>query len=90
MTYSKELASLRAYIDNFDPEEFSSSPQQHVTLPPTAEALAYARRLKAKLRRNRQNAEALLAFELETPSPEQIITQEEVDALLEGWTATES
>jgi len=86
--YSKELASLRAYIDNFDPEEFSTSQQQNVALVPTAESLAYAHRLKAKLQRRRQNTEALLA--LETPYPEQMITQEEVDALLEEWTATKS
>jgi|GEM_PF-2021278 len=90
MTYSKELASLRAYINTFDPEEFSTSQQPNAPLLPTAESLAYAQRLKAKWRRNRQNAESLLSLlALETPCSEQMITQDEVDALLEGWTAPE-
>jgi len=88
MKYKKELAALLVYIDNFDPDEFTSSEQYNIALPPTPEKLVEVQRLKAKLKRNRQIAESFqMLYAHGTNRPEMIITQEEVDALLEGWTA---
>lgn len=88
MKYTKELAAIQVYIDNFDPGEFTSSTQYDVLLPPTPEKLADVQKLKAKLKRNRQLAESFQSlFANGMNRQEMIITQEEVDALLEGWTA---
>ena len=88
MTYKKELADLLLFIDNFDPEEFTSSVSSAVALPPTPEKLAEVHRLKARLKRNRQVAESFqLLFAKGEEGPEMILTQEDVDAVLEGWTA---
>jgi hypothetical protein len=88
MKYKKELAAIQVYIDNFDPDEFTSSVKYDISLPPTPEKLADAHKLKAKFKRNRQIAESFQSmFANGVNSQEMIITQEEVDALLEGWTA---
>lgn len=88
MKYKKEVASLLVYIDNFDPAEFTSAPQDNFLLIPTPERLARAQKLKAKLVRNRQNAESFKElFANATDSPDVTITQAEVDALLEEWTS---
>lgn len=88
MKYKKELAAIQAYIDNFDPEEFTSSAPYAVSLPPSPEKLAYVLKLKAKLKRNRQLAESIQSMYARGANrQEMIITQEEVDALLEGWIA---
>ena len=88
MKYKKELAAIHIYIDNFDPDEFTSSANYDVSLPPTPEKFAEVQKLKAKLKRNRQIAESFHSlFTSGTNCQEMIITQNEVDALLEGWTA---
>lgn len=85
MKFHKELIALQEYIANFDPEEFTTSAEV-VTLEPTPEQMDNARRLKTRLQRKRQLAETLhLLIDQEFKQVETIITQEEVDALLEGW-----
>lgn len=88
MKYKKELTAIQVYIDNFDPDEFTSSVRYDVLLPPTPEKLADARKIKAKLKRNRQLAESFqLLFADGVNRSKMIITQAEVDDLLEKWTA---
>lgn len=90
MKYKNELAALQVYIDNFDPEEFTTSGQFDIS-GPTPEKLADIQKLKAKLKRNRQIAESFQSlFANGKGHPEMIITQEDVDALLEGWKAESS
>ena len=88
MHYKKELAAMREYIANFDPEEFSSTAGDQFLSIPTPEQLAGIQKFKSRLRRKRQIAESLqclLGKDLNCSA--EIISQEEVDALLEGWTA---
>lgn len=88
MKYTKEKAALQAYIDNFDPEEFTSTEQYSTVVVASPEQIARAQRLKIKLKRKRQVAESLqLLLAKEMAPSEMIITQNEVDALLEGWGA---
>lgn len=88
MKYQKELIALREYIANFNPDEFTSSADFSVSPRPTPEQLADLHRLKAKLKRKRQLAESVSSFlDTEANYAEVIITQDEIDALLEGWTA---
>ncbi len=89
MKYQKELAAIQEYIASFDPEEFTSSVDYDHILAPTPKQLADVQKLKAKLKRNRQIAESfdsLLNNDL--IGCEEIITQDEVDALLDGWVAS--
>ena len=88
MHYKKELAAIREYIANFDPGEFTSSAGGQCSSIPTPEQLAGIQKLKSRLRRKRQIAESLqclLGKDLNCSA--EIISQEEVDALLEGWSA---
>jgi len=86
MKYQKEFTAIQEYIANFDPEEFTSPTEYCRVLAPTPEQLADAQRLKAKLKRNRQLAESFDSL-FTNEACEEIITQDEVDALLEGWSA---
>ncbi|MDD5758400.1 MAG: hypothetical protein PHI06_04890 [Desulfobulbaceae bacterium] len=88
MRYTKEKAALQAYIDRFNPEEFSSTGQSLAAVSPTPEQLIRVQKLKIKLKRRRQvfeSLQSLLAKEMD--QPEVMITQDEVDALLEEWGA---
>ena len=88
MKYTKERAALLAYVETFDPREFTTSRRLDLFLPPSAEKLADIQKLKAKLKRNRQIAESFQSLFADGKGhPEMIITQEQVDALLEGWKA---
>ena len=86
MKYQKELRALQEYIAKFDPAEFSSSVEMVRSFVRTQEYIENAKKLKAKLIRKRQLAattEMLMTRELN--GTEIIITQDEVDALLEKW-----
>lgn len=86
MKFQKELTALHEYIANFDPEEFTSSAEAVHSMAMTPERLENARRMKARLQRKRQLADTLtLLLDEEFEQTETIITQDEVDALLEGW-----
>lgn len=87
MRYRKELVAIQEYIANFDPEEFTSSADYGRSVPPTPEQLAHAQKLKAKMKRNRQIAASFDSLFNKDLGSEEIITQDEVDALLEGWAA---
>jgi len=86
MKYQKEFTAIQEYIANFDPEEFTSPAEYGRRLAPTPEQLADVQKLKAKLKRNRQIAESFDSL-FNTETYEEIITQDEVDALLAGWSA---
>lgn len=85
MRYKKELASLQEYIANFDPQEFTSSAEFVRSWLPSSERLAEIQKLKARFKRNRQLAETFHSL-LNVSRYEEIISQDQVDALLEGWT----
>ena len=86
MRYQKELAALQEYIAQFDPEEFTSSPEGLHTLVRTHEQMDKVSKLKARLHRKRQLADSFhLLLDEEFKGTDTIITQDEVDALLEGW-----
>lgn len=88
MKYTKEKAALQAYIDNFDPDEFSSSAQYRAFSPPGPEQIAHVQKLKSKLKRRRQMVESLQSLLVKEKSrSEMFITQAEVDALLDEWSA---
>lgn len=87
MRYTKEKAALQAYIDSFDPDEFSSG-RDLAALSPTPEQLARIQKLKTKLKRRRQVVASWQSlFDKQNGQSETIITQDEVDALVEEWAA---
>lgn len=90
--YQKELAALQEYIAKFDPEEFTSPLEVALTLPRTPEQIAEVQRLKSRLKRRRQLADSfnLLIDNQELNGTEMIITQDEVDVLLAGWSLSHS
>lgn len=91
MRYQKELNALQEYIDNFDPEEFTSAPDAVHPAARTAEHMDQVRKLKARLHRKRQCADTFtLLVEKECTETETIISQAEVDALLEGWSPSQT
>ncbi len=86
MKYQKELSALQEYIANFDPAEFTSAEDAVQLLTRTPEQTEHVRRLQARMQRKRQCADTLhLLVEQEISAAETIISQAEVDALLEGW-----
>lgn len=88
MRYQKELAALREYITNFDPERFTSSTETVLSMARTAEQIDRAKRIREALKRKRQRLDAfnmLLNQGGKSPEDEIMITQDDVDALLEGW-----
>ncbi len=88
MRYKKELAALQEYISNFNPEEFTSSAEYHPPSVPTQVQLISIQKLKSRLRRKRQILESFQCLlERDLNKTGEILSQKEVDALLEGWTA---
>jgi len=87
MKFQKTLSALHEYIANFDPDEFSSPPDFIPAKLPSPEQRAEIQTLKERLKRKRFLAESLQAMMQKTilDQAEEIITQEEVDALLETW-----
>ncbi|MBA3016002.1 MAG: hypothetical protein KKD63_12780 [Proteobacteria bacterium] len=91
MKYQKALSALHEYISNFDPEEFSSPPDFTPSQVLSVEQRAEIQKLKARLKRKRLLLESIHALhdrDVQSQT-EIIITQEEVDALLEGWSDSE-
>lgn len=85
--YQKALSALHHYIANFDPEEFSSPPDFEPTKVLSPEQKGEIQKIKARLKKKRLISDSIHALfypEL-AEKDEVIITQEEVDALLEGW-----
>jgi hypothetical protein len=90
MKYQKELDALQEYIAHFDPQEFTSSAEAVPLLVRTPEQMDHVRKLKARMQRKRQCADTFhLLVEKEVCNSQVIISQEEVDALLEGWSPTQ-
>jgi hypothetical protein len=91
MKYQKALSALHEYIANFDPDEFSSPPDFTPGKRLSPEQKAEIQTLKTRLQRKRLLTESLHALLDRTvlDQTEEIITQEEIDALLEGWRGPE-
>jgi hypothetical protein len=88
MKYQKELSALQDYIANFNPERFTSSAEVVQSLTRTPEQIVRANKLRESLKRKRQRSDTfqlLIDQEFESTDPEMVITQDDVDALLEGW-----
>ncbi|MCK5339727.1 MAG: hypothetical protein KAJ60_01570 [Desulfobulbaceae bacterium] len=82
MSHRKDLQELHAYIDNFDTEEFTSTEEFKKSLAPTDETREKARKMRARLDRKKKMSETIIHLELEELEPPEIITQEQIDALL--------
>lgn len=92
MKYQKALAALHEYIANFDPDEFSSPSDFRPAQLLSVEQLAKIQTIKARLKKKRllmESIHALLHPRI-SEETEVIISQEEVDALLEGWSGSGS
>lgn len=91
MKYQKALSALHQYIANFDPEEFSSPPDFVPLQLLSSEKREEIQKIKTRLKRKRFLSRSLhVLFERNIPkNTEVIITQEEVDVLLEGWSRSE-
>ncbi len=78
-----DLAEIQDYIDNFDPQEFSSATDLVFTVSDN-DRLAFAQRIKARIERKRKMAASLAisnSNELKVVKP--MITQSQIDKLLE-------
>lgn len=90
MKYQKALSALNQYIANFDPKEFSSPPDFVPLQLLSPEKRKEIQKIKTRLKRKRFLSRSLhVLFESNIPNnTEVIITQEEVDVLLEGWSGS--
>jgi len=86
MKYEKELDQIQEFIDNFDTAEFSSSDDSTYNPDNQEERRARALKIKARLGRKRQMEESFRASLQEHIQEDQevMITQDEIDALLES------
>ena len=85
MKYKAELDSINDFIDNFDPDEFSTKPDQIVDdNDEQSKHLLYVQRYKARMKRKKQMEETFLE-NLETNGhnhSDVTISQTQIDDLL--------
>ena len=83
MGLKKELASINHFIDNFDPQEFTTGPGFLDSFDDDLHIIA-AKKLKARLNRRRQMDQRFLSVDLfdEYDASDVMITQEIIDDLL--------
>lgn len=84
MSCKNELELIQNFINNFDTNEFSSSPDYIENINPSAEQLKRAREIKARMNRKHIMARAFNdKFENENYTDDAVtISQEEIDDLL--------
>jgi hypothetical protein len=79
--FQKELAIIRSYIDNFDPQEFTTAPGFAVGLA-TEMQIKSVQKLKARLHRRRRMEQRYLYGQFDYDDSDVLITQEKIDELL--------
>lgn len=84
MAHESELDVLKSYIDNFNPDDFSSDADFKACTVPTEKAKEIAMKIRERLGRKHKMTEAFKhSLEFDFAADENVcISQEEIDELL--------
>ncbi len=81
-SYLSELIEIQEYIDNFDPEEFSSRADRAIKTN-DADRLSMAKRIRARIKRKKIMAASFsMSIKQDVAASKQMISQKQIDALL--------
>ena len=83
MGYQRELSGIESFINDFDPEEFSSDKADIKRLDENVK-IENAKRFKARLQRKKRLKQkfSTIEFHNQYDTTDVMITQEQIDALL--------